>query len=140
MKKLVVVALVAALGLGAMGTAPAEAGGWGHHRHGGHHGHWSCGDVIFGAVAAVTGLALLDAVLSPPRVVYTQPAVVYSPPPVAYTPPPVVYAPPPVVYTAPVVLPPVCRPMHVPPRVIYQRPAYCPAPRPMYPYGGYWRR
>ncbi len=139
MKKLIVVALVAALGLGMVGTAgSAEAGGWGHRSH--HHRGWSCCDFIAGAVATVAGIALLDAVLSPePRVVYAQPAVAYAPPPVYYepqpvyyTPPPVYYAPPPVYYSRPVMLPPVCRPMHVAPRVVHHQPAYGPPPRPIY--------
>jgi len=139
MKKLAVVALVAALGLGMVGTQAVEAGGWRHHSH--HHRGWHCGDVLFGAAVALTGIAVLDALLSPePRVVYTQPAVVYSPPPVYYAPPPVVYTPPPVVYTRPVVVPPVCRPVHVVPRVIYQQPVFCPPPRPAYPHYGGWRR
>ena len=138
MKKLVAVALVTALGLGVVGTAqPALAGGWGHHGHGGHHVNgWLAAGV------ALTGLAVLDAVLSPP-VVYEQPAVVYSPPPVVYSPPPVVYAPPPVIYNPPVaygpviVRPPVC---YAPPPV-WRVPVYWP-PRPVYrPFyrTGYWR-
>jgi len=126
MKKLVAVAVVAALGLGMAGTAqPAFAGGW-HHR--GHHHH---GDFWLGAGVALTGLAVLDAVLGPRTVVYAQPPVVYGPPPVAYT-PPVVYAPAPVVYSFPVVVAPppvVCRPVYLPPPVVYRPPVY---------YGGYW--
>ena len=129
MKKLAVVALVAALGLAGM-AQPALAGGWFHHRSHHHGNGWVAAGV------ALTGLAVLDAMLSPRPVVYAQPAVAYSEPQVIYAPPPVYYAPPPVYYA-----PPVCRPVYAVPRVIYQRPAYCPPPRPAYPYGGGgWRR
>jgi len=97
MKKMLAMMLVAAMGIGLVGTAqPAQA----DHRHG---KPW---------------LALLVALLAPrPTVVYEQPA---------YCPPPVVYPPPPVVYTLPVVCPPpvVYRPVYVAPPVIHRPPIF----------------
>ena len=119
MRKMAVGLLVLALGIGLAGPArPALADGWHHH----HRVH--CGDVLLAAGVALTGLAVLDAVLSPRTVVYQQAPAYYAPPPVVYTPPPVTYCPPPVVY-APA---PVCRPVYVVPRVTYYWPAYCPPP------------
>ena len=94
MKKLMAVMLVAAMGIGLVGTAqPALAD---HHRDG------------HGAAWLAAGLVLLDAVLAPrTTVVYQQPAVVYAPPPVVYAPPPVVY-----------------RPVFVPPPLIHRPPVF----------------
>ena len=144
MKKLGVVVLAVALGLAAT-ARPAMADGWrGHHRS-------HCGDWIVGAAVALTGLAVLDAVLEPrTTVVYAQPPVAYAPPAyyapptmmtapgvisttgvvttyaaqpaIGYSPPPAYYAPPPVYYAPPPVY-------YAPPAVVYTPPIY---------YGGYY--
>jgi hypothetical protein len=126
MKKMMAMMLVAAMGIGVVGTAqPAMAD---HHR-----GHgW------FGAGVALAGLAVLDAVFGSRFAACEEPAPVYCPPPVVYSPPPVVYAPPvycppPVVYPpvfiqAPIYRPPVFRIQPIaPPTHPWQWPNHRPA-------------
>lgn len=140
MKKFSVVVLAVAVGLAAT-ARPAMADGWRH--HGGGHGG-SCGSFLVGAAVALTGLAVLDAVLEPrTTVVYAQPPVAYAPP--AYYAPPTVMTAPGVISTTGVVTTYAGQPAvvyspspayYAPPPVYYAPPAVVYAP-PIY-YGGYY--
>jgi hypothetical protein len=128
MRKLVVVALVGAIGLAVVPRAALASGSHAVRDR------WT--GAAIGAGAVVAGALILNALTggpavaapppapvlhTPPPVVYGPPAV-YAPPPVVYHRPPVIVTPPPVVYRPPVIV--------YPPRIVHR---HVPPPR-------YWDR